>query len=83
MLQGPNGTGLDQVYNPEQNANGAENLTDSQYDMLHVRLSELVIAHGTRHLTPTAVTVRWQCALPEHWYRRNSTHNQPNHDVSH
>ena len=38
MLQGPSGDGLDEIYDPEQAANGAVNITDSQYDMLHVRL---------------------------------------------
>ena len=37
MLQGPFGDALDEIYNPEQSANGAANLTDAQYDMLHVR----------------------------------------------
>jgi hypothetical protein len=48
MLQGANGTGLDQVYNPEQSANGAQNITDSQYDMLHVRLYDLSLSTTPR-----------------------------------
>ena len=37
MLQGPSGTGLDDVYNPEQEANDSANITTAEYDMLHVR----------------------------------------------
>ena len=66
MLQGANGTGLDQVYNPEQNANGAENITDSQYDMLHVRLSDPNSEHNDRTSTgqgPRTSALAWVLAL--------------------
>ncbi len=39
ILQGANGNALDEIYDPEQSANKANNITDSAYDMLHVRRS--------------------------------------------
>ena len=44
MLQGASGNALDEIYDPEQAANGDENITDSAYDMLHVRRMHAALA---------------------------------------
>ncbi len=50
MLQGPAGDGLDEIYDPEQSANGSLNITDAQYDMLHVRtLTQTLKSHCGMH----------------------------------
>ena len=54
ILQGSNGDALDEIYSPEQAANGVgNNYTDSEYDMLHVRYSAqhlglLLLLHTTQ-----------------------------------
>ena len=62
MLQGPAGNGLDQIYSPEQAANGAVNITDAQYDMLHVRVLEL-----TRRCQNTVPSVALPRRLVASW----------------
>ena len=55
ILQGASGNALDEVYSPEQAANGeGNNLTDSTYDMLHV--CHLATMTLTLTLTPTFVS---------------------------
>ena len=62
MLQGPAGNGLDQIYSPEQAANGAANITDAQYDMLHVRSLDL-----TRRCQNTVPSVALPRRLVASW----------------
>ena len=77
MLQGPSGDALDEIYNPEQSANGAASLTDYQYDQLHVRSEPTPHAPASSTRAPllngggaSAVTVVLTCCNmrpPDHW----------------
>jgi len=65
ILQGASGNALDEVYSPEQAANGeGNNLTDSTYDMLHVRHSATLILTRTLTLTDGLVIVAASCTAP-------------------